>query len=240
MLGAFFRNLLKDHPGDVERAIRQTRSDLFNTGRYPPSWSSAVVFAKGAPPTFEFLKDKPAPFSVEKQAQFDVLRQFRQSMAKLFLEAVADRSPFLAALAFAGDQDKALLKKDAMVRPRFVKSASGSTDIVIELVGSITARRLTGNVAIGGDNATIDQLVPDPRLETDGFLFLSGVNAGGARFSIESPAAGGARLRAGPLFTAKATIGGAAPAVHEVVVTQATSDPKAIVWSGMDVLAVVS
>ena len=154
MLGAFFRNLLKDHPGDVERAIRQTRSDLFNTGRYPPSWSSAVVFAKGAPPTFEFLKDKPAPFSVEKQAQFDVLRQFRQSMAKLFLEAVADRSPFLAALAFAGDQDKALLKKDAMVRPRFVKSASGSTDIVIELVGSITARRLTGNVAIGGDNAT--------------------------------------------------------------------------------------
>jgi hypothetical protein len=241
MLGSFFRNLIKDHPGDVERAIREARSDLFGGGRYPPSWSSAVVFVKGTAPVFQFLAEKPAQaaFLAEKQKQFDLVRQFRQSTERQFLDAVGDRTPILGFLAFTGEQDKAVLKKDAMVRPRFVQSPAGPVQIPMELVNAIKTKRLTGKVSISGENAAIDELVPDPRLEVAGFALLSSKDGAKARFSIENDGPGASKLSAGPLFTIRATIGSTAPAVHEVVVTRAANDPETIVWSGMDVIAVV-
>ena len=243
LIGSFFRNLIRDHPGDVEKAIREARGDLFGRGEFPPSWSSAIVFTKGgAAPVFDFMKEDPAQtaFLAARQKDFEPVRVFRQSMAKLFLEAVGDRSPFLAALAIAAEMDKAAAKGDPMVRPRFVQAATGPVTIPVELVGSLEAHRVTGKVTISSESVTIDRLRVDPRLPAANFMFLQDTDGSKANFSIDADSPGDLPLGPGPLFTIEATIGGTAPAVHEVVVTRAKCEPETIVWSGMDVIAVVS
>ena len=242
LIGSFFQNLIKDHPGDVERAIREARSDLFGAGRFPPSWSSAIVFSKGSAPFFEFMREDPAQsaFLADRQKDFELVRVFRQNAQKLFLEAVGDRSPFLAALAVASEMDKAAAKGDAMVRPKLVQAATGKVEIPVELVRSLDAKRVTGKVTISGDDSTIDRLVVDPRLKAADFMFLHSEDGSKANFSIDADSAGSLPLAEGPLFTIEATITSPAPAVHEVVVTRARCEPETTVWSGMDVIAVVS
>ena len=245
-LASFFRSLI-DSPdshdrGDVEKAIRAARADLFGNAPIPPTWSSAVVFVKGAAPFFPFLAEPPpqATFSAEKQKKVDGVREARRAMAKLFVDAVSDRTPFLQALAAVADSEKAAVGKDAMVKPRFLKAPAGPADIEVELLGSIKARRLEGKVSIGGEDVAIDRLVPHPRLDDSGWDFLSGDADSKVKFVLEREAGSPpAKLAAGPLFTIKATIGGTAPAIHEVVVTRAATDGSAVLWSGVDVIAVI-
>jgi len=240
-LAAFFKSLIKTAPGDVERAIRAARDDLWGAAPVPPTWSSAVVFAKGSPPVFQFLAEPPpqAAFSVAKQGDLERLRDLRRVSAKLFLEVLSDRAPFLEALVAVAAQEKVVLGKEAMVRPRLIRSPTGAVEIEVELLGSVKAGRLTGKVAIGGESVAIDRLRPDLRL-IPGFRFLWGeVDSSKARFSIEAEGASPAKLTAGRLFTIKATIGSVAPAIHEVSVTHAQSDTNAVIWSGMDLIAVV-
>ena len=242
LLGSFFRNLIKDHPGDVELAIREARSDLFGSSRFPPSWSSAIVFAKGAPPFFDFIADKPvqAAFLAERQKEFDTLRNLRQTAETQFLLPVGDRTPSLEALRLVGGLEKLLLKGDTMIRPTFVESAKGAVKVQVELVGSVATKRITGKVSINGDGVVIDKLVADPRIKLANFLFLHNVDGAKAFFSIDSDGPNALPLAAGPLITIEATVTSEAPAIHEVVVTRAASDPEIVMWSGMDVIAVTS
>lgn len=241
-LAAFFKSLIKTSPGDVERAIRAGRDDLWGNAPVPPTWSSAVVFVKGSAPVFQFLSEPPpqALFSAEKQGKLDSVRELRRVAAKLFIEALSDRTPFFDALVAVAAQEKAVLGKDAMVRPRLVRSPTGAVEVEVELLGFVKTGRLAGKVAIGGESVAIDRLVADPRLDAAGFTFLWGdVDAGKARFLIEAGGGSPVKLTAGRLFTIRATIGSISPAIHEVVVTHAQSDTKAVVWSGMDLIAVV-
>lgn len=240
-LVAFFKSLVQTSPGDVELAVRAARNELFGNSPVPPAWSSPVVFVKSVPPVFGFMTE-PLPqvkFSAEKQTQLDKTRAIRQFVATQFVDAVGDRAPWIAAFAAAATAETAVLKKEPMVRPCFISAPPGPVRMEIELVGSVKAIRLEGTVTIGTDGASIDRMLPDPRLEAAGFQFLRADDGSQkARFVIErqGPAA---KLAAGRLFTIDVTLPTPPPAVHEVVVSGAQSDPPRVIWSGMDVVAVV-
>ena len=239
LLAAFFRSLLKDHPGDVELSIREARSELFGNGRYPPSWSSAVVYAKGPPSRLAFLAEQPpaTPGQHEKQVTLEQAREIRGNIQKLFLGPIPDRTPFLQVLAVFGEQDKEIIGKDPMIRPQFVQVAAGPVEIPIELLGSLKVARLTGTVAITG-GAVVQGIVAAPGLAGK-FTVLSAVAGATVQFSIDPVAAGEAKLAAGPLFSINATVPGPAPALNEVIVTQVRSDPARVIWPGTDLVAVI-
>lgn len=241
-LVALFRSLVRDEPGDIERAIRAARDDLFGASPLPPSWSSAVMFSKGSAPTFSFMTVPPprAAFSAERQARLDTLRELRRRIAKSYLEALSDRTPFLDMMAAVASDEKPLVGKDSMLRPRFTRSPAGEVHIDVESVGAITFHRLAADVTVAGGNAAITRLTPDPRLNKAGFSLLRGDDGTGtAHFVIERTTAGPARLSAGRLFTIDATVTSPPPAIHEVVVTQISDDGSTTVWPGMDLLALV-
>jgi hypothetical protein len=238
LLAAFFRSLLRDHPGDVELSIREARSELFGNGRYPPSWSSAVVYAKGPASRLAFLGEKPPATAGqhEKQVTLEKAREIRGNIEKLFMGPIADRTPFLQVLAVFGEQDKQVIGKDLMIRPRFVQGAAGPVEIPIELLGALKVERLTGTVAIDG-GAVIHGIVPAARLDGK-FDVLSAFTADTVKYSIQPVAGGEVKLAAGPLFSISATVPGPAPALHHVTVTRARNDPERVVWPGSDLVVV--
>ena len=62
-LQAFVLSLLKLNPGDVERAVRAGREEMFAQKPYPPSWSAPVLFrAASVEPLFDFLCTAPIAF----------------------------------------------------------------------------------------------------------------------------------------------------------------------------------
>jgi hypothetical protein len=241
-LASFFKSLIKTAPGDVERAIRAARDELWGAAPIPPAWSSAVVFTKGTSPMFPFLAEPPlaGAFSAEKQAKLDGIRASRAQTIQLFFKA-ADRKPVLDLLALIGDGEKGVIGSDAMVKPKIAQGAAGSIAVDVELAGSVKGRRLDGKVEIVGEGVTIAAVTPDPRLDAAGYHLLAG-NDGPtkSRFVIESdPVAPVPTLAAGRLFTIQATFPGPAPAIYNIFVTRASTDGTAVVWSGADVVAVV-
>jgi hypothetical protein len=236
LLVAFFKSLLKDNPGDVELSIREARNELFGNGRYPPSWSSAVVYTKGPASMLSFLTEEPPATKAQhdKQNLLEQTRDSRRKIAQEFLGPIPDRTRHLAALAVVGDIEKTVVGKDPMIRPRFTDAPAGAVEIPIELLGSLKVRRITGTVSISG-GALIQGFVMAPRLAGK-FTLLSGAPGSTVQFSID-PVAAEAKLAAGPLFTINATVPGPAPAINEVAVT-AKSDPARVVWPGADLVAV--
>jgi hypothetical protein len=135
-----------------------------------------------------------------------------------------------------GEQDKQVIGKDPMIRPRFVQAASGPVEIPIELVGSLKVTRLGGTIAVNG-GAVVHGIVKAARLNGK-FNVLSDVTAETVQYSIEPVAGVEVKLAAGPLFSIRATVPGPAPALHEVTVTRARNDPDRFVWPGSDLVVV--
>jgi len=239
LIGSFFRNLIKVFPGDVERAIREARADLFGQP-FPPAWSSAIVFSKGPVARFEFMTEKPAQavFSAEKQKSLDGVKQIRQATAQAYIQATTDGASAVGMLGIGAQLYAAAAGGDPMIRPRFLATKAGDVELTVELLGKLTIARLRGKVSIGGDNVAITDEVRDERLK--GLVeFNSGHDGPTATFSMDVDGPNPVEIAAGPLFTLKATIGSVAPAVHEVTVTRAATEPEDLVWSGMDFIAVI-
>jgi hypothetical protein len=240
-LVGFFSSLLETAPGNTELAVRAGRNNLFNVAPIPPSWSAPVVFARRSAPRFEFLVNpREARLPKEQKDKLDGFVQMRQLAAKNFVQTLGDRGTWLDFLASIAADEAANLGTDAMIRPRFVQTAPGNVTITVEQVGSLSLRRLAGEVSITG-GVEIDRLRRDRRLAAAGFGFLKDEEEGGrARFVIEREAGGGrGSLGPGPLFTVEAAVIANGPFVHEVRVVTTATDSKRRVWPGTDLIAVL-
>jgi hypothetical protein len=197
-----------------------------------------VVYAKGSASRLAFLGEKPpaTPGQHEKQVTLEKAREIRGNIQALFLGNIPDRTPFLQALAVFGEQDKQVIGKDPMIRPRFVQAAAGPVEIPIELLGSLKVKQLSGTIAINGGAVAVG-IVKAARL-TGKFSVLSDVSGQTVEYSIAPVGGGEAKLAAGALFSISATVPGPAPAIHEVTVTRARNDPERVVWPGSDLVAV--
>ena len=243
-LGALFRSLLVDAPGDVERAVRAGREELFAERPFPPSWSAPAIFrASFDEPTFPWMA--LAPELVDPlEAHDDVLRRAAfegQSLlppgAPVESRAFSRRLLDLVTTAFlersAQRGARVVWPPPLEARPSSVACACVTLASALEVVR--LSGRLTFPAALGAVAAR-----PAPALRAAGFRALFALDEPGeARFVLER-AGGPAPIAPGPLFEIDLSLPAAAPAVHALAVDGLTCEPRAPLrgWSGAVVVAV--
>ncbi|WP_437692030.1 CHAT domain-containing protein [Sorangium sp. So ce176] len=230
-LQAFVLSLLKQSPGDVERAVRAGREEMFAQKPYPPSWSAPVLFrAPGVEPLFDFLCT--APTAYDPLDEHD--QELREKVWKKLSELPASLPPetrqfssFLLDTVESAFLDRRRQRGASLVWPTRVEAKPGDTvQVSVQHMGSLTVSRLEGRLSFA--EAIVPRAArPGAALKAAGLrAYFALDQPGEVRFFASCPAGEPVTLGAGPLFEADLTLPGVFPAVYELRVDALASDPR--------------
>ncbi|WP_437639189.1 CHAT domain-containing protein [Sorangium sp. So ce854] len=243
-LQAFVLSLLKQSPGDVERAVRAGREEMFAQKPYPPSWSAPVLFrAAGIEPLFDFLCTAPTPLDPLDEHDQALREKGWKALSELpaALPPEARRfSSFLLDTVEVAFLDRRRQRGASLVWPTRVEAKPGDTaQVSVQHMGALTVSRLEGRLSFAkaiSPRATR----PGEALKAAGLrAFFALDQPGEVRFFASSPAGTPVTLGAGPLFDVELALPGIFPAVYELRVDALASDPKMFLcgWSNAIVVS---
>ncbi|HVK63526.1 MAG TPA: CHAT domain-containing protein [Polyangium sp.] len=230
-LKAFFLSLLAEVPGDVERAVRAGREDLFAQKPYPPSWSAPVIFrTSNEEPLFDWRGGRVSGLC-------DPLDEYEQKLRQEGWKAlvrIPDSAPprsrefpkALLARVESAFIDRWKQRGAAVLWPaRIDVQPDGTARAHIHHEGVLEVRSLEGQMTFPGA-LTVQTVQPSPTLKAAGFrAYFAMDQPGTLRFLLRCPR--GAKIAPGLLFEVVLGIPTAASAVYSLVVDNLESDPRA-------------
>ncbi|WP_437679670.1 CHAT domain-containing protein [Sorangium sp. So ce131] len=249
-LQAFIRSLLQQSPGDVERAVRAGREEMFAQKPYPPSWAAPVLFRAASPePLFEFLHAAPSAFDPLD----DHDEELRQKAWKALSELPASLPPEGRSFAnvLLDGLESAFLKRKlqtgaCLMWPERLEARPGGTVTVrVHHQASLPVSRLEGRL-------TFPEGISAQAARRASALKAAGMNA---RFGLDQPgevqfeivASGADRrpsrepvtLAAGPVFEVDLSLPNSTlPAVYPLRVDSLDCEPKSLLCGWTNAIVV--
>lgn len=238
-LNEFFTSLLKGAPGDVDRAVRKARNELFlDTGRYPPHWAAPVVFrANNGTPGFDFI-NSPVTFRVSP----DMAKwlDLRTRLWNRLGDSLSHIDPArLKGMLEALDATEIELRKEGVAQgplllPRLAQAVAGQTSTVaVEVVGKLSVAKLRADLQVP-TGLTVQKLTLEPAVKAAGFKLLLDQDDRGY-FEVQATSGLSTALPETALLQAEvSTVDGAA--VYPVTIALREVVPKTLLWPGDNVV----
>ncbi|MDC0744801.1 CHAT domain-containing protein [Polyangium mundeleinium] len=230
-LKAFFQSLLAEAPGDVERAVRAGREDLFAQKAYPPSWSAPVIYrTSNEEPLFDWRSTRVSGLCDPLDDYEQKLRQEGWKALVRIPDCAPPRSRefpnALLARVESAFIDRWKERGAAVLWPaRIDMQPDGTARAHIHHEGALEVRSLEGQLTFPS-TLTVRTVEPSPTLKAAGFrAYFATDQPGTLRFLLRCPR--GAKIAPGPLFEVVLGIPTAASAVYSLVVDNLESDPRA-------------
>jgi hypothetical protein len=233
-LQAFVLSLLKQSPGDVERAVRAGREEMFAQKPYPPSWSAPILFrAANVEPLFDFLCTAPTsfdPLDEHDQALREKAWKWRSELPATLPPETRQFSSLMLDTVESTFLDRRRQGGATLVWPARNEAKPGDTVTVsVQLMGSVSVSRLEGRLSFA-EAITVRAARPASALKAAGLrAFFALDQPGEVRFVASAPSGEPVTLGAGPLFEVDLTLPGAFPAVYELRVDALASEPRLFV-----------
>ncbi len=235
---AFFRSLLKQTPGDVERAVRVGREELFAQNPYPPSWSSPVLFrTASAEPLLDFLRAAPGPTDPLDEYDEVLRREAWRALSRLPLNLPPEVRVFsgrLLALVESAFLGRWQCKGIPVLWPARLDAKSGETVRVgVHQEGALRVTSLDGRLTFP-DAIAAQAARSSPALKDSGFQALFTLEQPGeVRFRLRSHTRAPAALPSGPLFEVDLALPASFPAVYDLRTDCLENEPMQLLrgWS---------
>jgi hypothetical protein len=241
-LSAFFKSLLKDHPGNVEAGVHAGRQKLHAISTNHGSFSAPMIFGTlRDEPIFDFLASPPALTLDERDQAFravlwDSLK--RKSMSKITPEDIKSLTDALE------DMEKFIVNnmvpKAPLLMPewRLVQEDQKITiPINLHGPGPLNLEELEGKLIVDGEGVNIEKVKGTPNLAGN-YQVLTDENGNQASFQIKRCHSATGPLPPGPLMDASITLGPARGVTYPVTLSWLKPKPKLMICAGNNVIIV--
>ncbi|WP_437839084.1 CHAT domain-containing protein [Sorangium sp. So ce1153] len=230
-LQAFVLSLLKQSPGDVERAVRAGREEMFAQKPYPPSWSAPVIFrAASTEPLFDFLCTAPTTYDPLDEHDQELREKVWKARSELPATLPPETRHFSSILLDTVEStflDRRRQRGASLVWPDRVEARPGQpVQVAVHHLGSLSVSRLEGRLSFA-EAIRVQAARPGPALKDAGLrAFFALDQPGEVRFVASGARGEPVTLGAGPLFEVDLALPGMFPAVYELRVDALASEPK--------------
>jgi hypothetical protein len=241
---SLFRSLLNIKPdpsgrrpaGDVDRAVRAAREELYLDNDFPPQWAAPIVLrATEREPFLEFLAN-PIQFHVSEMMEGLLLlrAQFWTALTDYSLAAGLPE-PLLGRQAGLNDLTASIraegLKQGPLLLPRDLPLGPGqSGEAIVELAGALATTELRGRVTASNDG-WVKKLTMPQHLPAQ-FQLLTDANDAGW-FEFRAKGAGPTQLPAGEILRVQIDVPqGTSSGVYPLRIEILKMAPTGILWPG--------
>lgn len=231
-LQAFIRSLLKEQPGDVERAVRAGREEMFAQKPYPPSWSAPVLFSVGtAEPIFDFMCAAVSPADPLDEHDQDLRRTTWKALSELpgTLPLETRRFPtMLLDTVESGFLERRKRMGVSVIWPTRIEAEPGAVvRVAVQHAGFLSVSRLEGRLAFP-EPITALSARPGSAISAAGLrVFFALHQPGEVRWFVE-PASRSrpGTLAPGTLFEVDLPLPDRSPVVYDIRIDALLSEPK--------------
>jgi len=236
----FFQNLFEKDKGNLERAVRAARRELYGAKSYSSSWAAPVVFSSlPTEPVFEYLT-RPPGIKIT-----DAINRELELRRVIWL-MLADSPPAgrQAALTDLVKNNRnalelEILKQGAMLSPEVVDGVSGQTvSVPVSLTGQLSCTYFQARLSVGA-GLKVGAAHATPILSQAGFQVLNDLSEPGV-FQIQKKDRNNKvkLLPSGKIVNVEVTVAPDAGRVCPLNLDSLFNDARELFWAGNSALIV--